>query len=438
MNLTHRLFQGPLASVCIALLFSATGELSAQSEFVAYSFPGVEQSQLSNCGPQGNLVSDSDGNFYGTTSICLAQDSAQADAVYKLSRPVPPSKAWTRTLLYKFRGGDDGAQPIAGVIFDKAGSLYGTTNAGGTFGFGTVFQLSPPTIDGEPWVETVLYSFKGAPDGESPQHIGVVVDSAGNVYGATFHGGFGTGCGPYNAGSCGVVYRLTPPAVPGGEWTETVIHRFGLSLRGNPASAPILDAKGNLYGSYGGHENFVYKLSPPASPSGAWGFRMLYSFGSSEGVSQGSLTFHGPGFLYLMAAGGVVELVPPASAGGAWTQNILHVFASGGGNNQDDGYDPAWGVTFDNAGNLYGVNQDGGYKGQFGTPCDPAYCGSVFELSPPASGTGAWTETTLHLFGGPDGNHPTSAPFFYSNGVLYGVTQTGGKGGSGVLYGIVK
>ena len=248
---------------------------------------------------------------------------------------MPPSKAWAKTTLYTFSGGSDGAGPMAGVIFDKAGNLYGTTNMGGTFGFGTVFQLSPPAIAGDRWTESILYNFKGAPDGESPQNSGVVFDPEGNLYGATFRGGVGTAC-------CGVVYQMKPPLVPGGVWTETVIHRFAASFRGFPAGILVLDAKANLYGGYDGFPSFVFRLSPPASRRQRLGLsNAVHTFPNQEFVSSpGSLTFHGDGALYLMADNGVVELVPPAEPEGAWVQNILHTFGS------IEGTNPVWGIIF--------------------------------------------------------------------------------------------
>src|SRR5205807_10152350 len=105
-------------------------------------------------------------------------------------------------VIYRF-GGIDGTLPYAGhLVYDSAGNLYGTTSYGGTFGNGEVFELSP-TGNGN-WTERVLYAFQGGSDGATP-YAGVVFDAAGNLYGTTGSGG--TGCSGIG---CGTVFELTP------------------------------------------------------------------------------------------------------------------------------------------------------------------------------------------------------------------------------------
>ena len=152
------------------------------------------------------------------------------------------------TVLHSFNN-TDGAYPVAGLIFDAVGNLYGTTDGGGnfggncgTYGCGTVFELSPNGSGG--WTEKVLYSFSNnGTDGANPI-AGLVRDAAGNLYGTTDGGG-----GPYNSGT---VFELTPQA--GGGWTEKVLHSFSFFHGRSPEAGLILDAAGNLYGttSYGG------------------------------------------------------------------------------------------------------------------------------------------------------------------------------------------
>jgi uncharacterized repeat protein (TIGR03803 family) len=100
----------------------------------------------------GRVISDAEGNLYGTTAF---GGTSGAGIVFELTKPGVPG-SWTETILYNFTGGNDGSQPWAGVIFDSAGNLYGTTYLGGTSNSGTVYQLAPPAQQGGSWTETVL------------------------------------------------------------------------------------------------------------------------------------------------------------------------------------------------------------------------------------------------------------------------------------------
>src|SRR5262249_64038 len=124
--------------------------------------------------PQGLLAFDAAGNIYGTTG---AGGSASQGTVYMLMRN-QQSFGWSETILHSFAGGTaDGANPIAGVVLDAAGNVYGTTSQGGTAGLGTVFMLTPQP-DGT-WLETVLYSFLGGNDASTP-NSSLSIDAAGN------------------------------------------------------------------------------------------------------------------------------------------------------------------------------------------------------------------------------------------------------------------
>ena len=117
----------------------------------------------------------------------------------------------------------DGGQPEAGLIFDAAGNLYGTTYLGGGSGScggvdcGSVFKLAS-NPDGS-WTETTLHSFTGGTDGGRP-FAGLVFDAAGNLYGTTQTGGDSGFCG---GDGCGVVFKLAPTS---SGWSETVLHSF--------------------------------------------------------------------------------------------------------------------------------------------------------------------------------------------------------------------
>jgi len=127
------------------------------------------------------------------------------------------------TTLYSFTGQNgDGGSPQCNLAKGPGGVLYGTTYYGGTASLGTVFELTPPAAAGGAWTETVLYSFTGQNgDGSFPRN-GVAVASSGVLYGTTDNGG----AGPCQLG-CGTAFSLTPPASPGGAWTESVLHKFG-------------------------------------------------------------------------------------------------------------------------------------------------------------------------------------------------------------------
>jgi uncharacterized repeat protein (TIGR03803 family) len=419
-----------LGAVFFAMLFAVSGLAIGQSEFLAYSFPSGKSVPPHGCSPQGNLAADSAGNMYGTASCGGAFNFG---VVYELARPVPPKKQWIQTVLYSFTGGTDGGSPEGALTIDAAGNLYGTTNGGGTSGLGVVFEVSPPAAVG-PWTETVLHSFQGGPgDGATPGMAGVIFDQSGNLYGVTRLGGNETHpeCDP----GCGVVYELMPPATPGAAWTENVVHYFGGAPASAPEGTPIFDGKGSLYGMTA--SGAIYRLIPPTSEGDAWTYRVLDNIGFTAGGTEGSLTFHngrlyGIGFAGQYSLGDVFELVPP-TAGGSWTLNILHSFTGG-----SDGIaaDALGNVVFDKAGNLYGTTLYGG-----GNDCQPGFsgCGTVFELSPPSAEGGSWTERILHSFNAyaNDAEEPSGGLIFAKNGVLFGVTNSGGTDTQGAVYGVV-
>jgi uncharacterized repeat protein (TIGR03803 family) len=151
--------------------------------------------------------------------------------------------------LHSFGKHHDGGDPLGGLIIDTRGVLYGTTAGGGDSGFGTVFELSPPSAGETRWTETVLYSFTGGiNDGATPTG-GVIMDPNGVLYGTTCCGG-GVGYG------AGTVFKLSPPAAGETQWTETVLHSFtGGNDGGLPTGDLIMDSNGALYGMTAGSGN---------------------------------------------------------------------------------------------------------------------------------------------------------------------------------------
>jgi uncharacterized repeat protein (TIGR03803 family) len=200
-----------------------------------------------------DLISDASGALYGTTS---GRGAESMGTVFKLS---PTKDGWTMVTLYSFRGGDDGAYPEAGLVFDRAGTLYGTTGGGGKDGMGTVFKLTPTETG---WDEKVIHIFhQPDPNNEGMLPMaGLTVDAAGTLYGTTGAGGI--------LGE-GTIFTLTPSE---DKWTYRVLYSF--SGRDGDGAAPnsrlVFGTSGELYGTtrYGGvasrfgGKGTVFRLAP--------------------------------------------------------------------------------------------------------------------------------------------------------------------------------
>jgi len=310
-------------------------------------------------------------------------------------------------VLYSFQGGTgDGEYPAGGVVFDKAGNLYGATTDGGgecpPAQCGTVFQLAPPVQNGDPWTETVLYIFKGNGSGDGNTPAGsVIIDSAGNLYGTTAYGGTGKCVLLGTKVGCGTVYELSPPTQKGGAWTETVLYSFPTPKQGYlPTGNLLFDSAGNLYGAT--------------------------MFGGGYGTSCDP---------YYQYCGAVFELSPPKKEGGKWTEKVLHGFEGmKAGLLIGDGANPNGGLVLDSKGAIYGTTYTGGFQ----CPHDSGQgCGTVFKLAPPTrKGGSGWKETQLHRFNrySSDGGYPQAGVLIYKGPHLRGTTLSGGSGGSGTVF----
>ncbi|MBZ5572513.1 MAG: hypothetical protein LAO09_11630 [Acidobacteriia bacterium] len=206
-------------------------------------------------GPIGGLVLDAFGNLYGTTCCFGPQNGGTA---FELS---PFLDSWTYTLVYAFDssdGSNDAINPDAILVFDEAGNLYGTATAGGNFGRGAVFELSQ--VSGK-WTEEILHSFAGGRDGATPM-ASLVLDNAGNLYGTTYEGGNVKEACPQG---CGTIFELSPSF--DGQWTERGFRFPGDAKLGAQPTAPlVIDGVGNLYGTAirGGNESrgVIFRVKP--------------------------------------------------------------------------------------------------------------------------------------------------------------------------------
>jgi uncharacterized repeat protein (TIGR03803 family) len=379
--------------------------------------------------PQASLIFDQTGNLYGTTSMGGEENSG---TVFQLT----PNQngEWTEHVLYSFcsqTSCTDGSQPLAGLIFDQVGNLYGTTESGGAYhNGGTVFQLAPNQNGG--WTESVLYNFcsqTNCDDGEVPR-AGLVFDRAGNLYGTTAYGG------GYGVSGGGTIFQLTPSQ--NGSWAEHVLYIFCSRTNCTDGSQPfaglIFDQAKNLYGTtlYGYDDlGTVFRLTP--SPGGDWTERVLHQFCSWRECADGltpsaGLIFDQAGNLYgttesggAQYGGTVFQLIP--NQNGGWIEHVLHRFCSR--TKCADGVGPHAGLIFDRAGNLFGTTEAGGAK-NFGT---------VFQLTP--NQNGEWTEHVLHDFADKPGAYPAAGLILDKTGNLYGTTQGDGNMTLGSVFEII-
>ncbi|HYL11567.1 MAG TPA: choice-of-anchor tandem repeat GloVer-containing protein [Terriglobales bacterium] len=384
---------GKIAAAFFVLVWATGAATQAQTFTVLYSFTGPSDGAV----PFAGLLRDAVGNLYSTTNVGGAFPSP-GGTVFKVD------SSGNETVLYSFMGGSDGCRPQAALVMDQARNLYGpTTGGGGACGFGTVFKLDsfgnlavlhsftcseglgpggPPLVmdtAGNLYGTTpgnlnngcgfgtvfkldtsgnyiVLHTFTGGSDGGSPS--GVIMDTAGNLYGATFFGG---------ASVFGTIFRIDTS----GNFTV---------LYGGSGGGPLLrDQAGNLYGnsssgtgaSGGGA---VFRLDTLGN------YTVLYNFTSLSNPS--ALIMDKAGNLYgTTQLGGSFSNCNPTNSFGCGTvfkldtlgnYTVLHSFTGG-----SDGFYPFGGLVMDTAGNLYGTASEGGFVS---SNC-PGGCGTVFKLT---------------------------------------------------------
>jgi uncharacterized repeat protein (TIGR03803 family) len=307
--------------------------------------------------PIGGLVRDGVGNLYGTTvggGVAGNQGGAGGNGVvFRLSPPEGGGTAWTETVLYAFKGtgagGDDGSLPSAGVTLGKGGVLYGTTEAGGllgitagcpwTDGCGTAFKLTQAK-GGKTWTESLLFEFGATPQSGASPGSALIVSATGALYGSTAFGGADSS-GFINRG---VIFGLAPPASASGPWTETILKTMTQSpdFLGEPVGDLTADSAGALYGA-------ALVFGPPG---------------------QGGILTNG---------GGIFKLTPPATVGGAWGYTALHTFTGDSGDFCRTGCNPYSGVHVGKNGVITGTTIAGGTHPMPPTNDGP---GVVFQLVP--------------------------------------------------------
>jgi uncharacterized repeat protein (TIGR03803 family) len=342
-------------------VFELTPSGNSWTETVLYSFCSESQCADGST-PYAGLIVDAKGNFYGTTQQGGAHGSG---TVFELTHS---GTAWSETVLYSFCsvfGCADGGNPVASLVFDTKGNLYGTAQQGGNDENGVVFEL---VNSGSGWNETVLYSFcaaSGCADGSWPE-AGLIFDKTGNLYSTAWQGG-NHACQDPSFDGCGLVFELSPPRNGTGPWTEKVLHIFCSAVNctdgHNPEAGLIFDSQGNLYGA-------------------------TFSGGNTSSECGGNR--YGCGLVF--------ELIPVTGGPGPWAETVLHTFTVG------DGYWPASRVAFDRTGNLYGATSS-----------------TVFQLTPTL---GSWNETVLWNI-----NETVYIPgwLLLEKNTLYGVTTEGGS-----------
>jgi len=307
----------------LALLMSIVPVAGAQAQprlTVIHNFGGGAD----GANPQATLVADGFGALYGTTASGGAHNRG---TVFKIVRALVDG-AWTATILHDFTGQNDGAFPDARLLLDGSGNLYGTTSGGGAARSGVAFELSR-NRHGQ-WIETVLHAFgSGQDDAAFPEH-GLVMDSAGVLYGSGLGGHFGFGA----------VFKLVGG---GGGWTETTLHSFDL-FDGYRPNDVLLDGSGSLFattkfGAGSGSRGVAFSLTP--APGGGWTETTIHPFtGSQDGDAplSGLLLGRGGALFGTTSLGGnfgwgtVFELKP--AGGGTWTEVLLHAFSGGADGSQ--------------------------------------------------------------------------------------------------------
>ena len=370
--------------------------------------------------PSASLIQASDGNLYGTTQ---AGGSGGGGTVFRISNLLGPP---IESVVHNFSGGSDGAGPAASLIQASDGNLYGTTELGGANNAGTVFRISD--LSGTP-TEMVIYSFRGSSDGGDPQ-ASLIEASDGNLYGTTIFGGL-SNC-VISGGTCGTVFKISNLS---GTPTESVIYSFTGGSDGALPAAPLIEASdGDLYGTTQGggiYDCRTIQLNPigcgtvfkirnlSTSPIES----VIYSFtGESDGESpQAALLQASDGNLYGTIPGAAFGVFKISNFSTSPSFSVVYTFKGG-----NDGAYPVASLIQASDGALYGTTVNGGIGfGGIGF-------GTIFKITNPATSP---AESVVYRFTGEfDGAFPESSLIQASDGKLYGTTPQGGSADAGVVF----
>ncbi|MGQ0568133.1 MAG: choice-of-anchor tandem repeat GloVer-containing protein [Armatimonadota bacterium] len=394
---------GPIGSLLV-LAYSSFVAAASVDHAIVYSFKGSVPSGLGDgAAPRAGLVAGDDGVLYGTTSgggANLAGESG-AGTIFRITT------SGTETVLYSFGAtAGDGSRPGAGLTKAPDGNLYGTTEAGGAYGNGTVFRITP----GGEYVQ--LHSFGSVPtDGANPGRNRLTWAGDGYLYGMTAQGGANRN----EASGDGTIFRVRA------DGAYEVIYSFGETSEDGrlPASALTPTPDGYFYGTTTRGGNYskgsVFRLKPGGEPE------IVYSFGGCPGDPANptdALTLAPDGNLY-----GTSTLGGPKNSGTIFVLtpsgqlSVLHAVGVGSSANVAS---PQGGVAIGSDGNFYATAAVGGAHNS----------GAAFMLSP----QGTYTE--LYAFGSqPDDGEVPDGQLVELDGLgFYGITQGGGTGSAGTVF----
>jgi uncharacterized repeat protein (TIGR03803 family) len=336
------------------------------AEKVLYAFQGCFYGDGGT--PIAPVVIDRRGNLYGTAGVWGLDCYYPGGVVFELKPN--PNGSWNEFIIFNFYTSRYVSCPCSAVTFDSVGHLFGTADGQAYFPDGGVFELEP--VSSFNWRQLLPHTFLGGSDG-SGGNGPIVFDTAGNLYSTTEEGG---------TNLLGDVFKLMPSGSTFG-WPETVLYSFRGGTDGAyPTGGVVFDAAGNLYGTSGGGvygNGTVFKLT--SNPDGSWSESVLYSFqgGSDASHPNSTVTFDAEGNLYGTAGGGAHghgAVFKLTRSGDQWTESVVYSFTGG-----LDGDTPSGGVILDNGGNLYGTTQ---YGGAYPNCHDgPPFCGGVaYEITP--------------------------------------------------------
>jgi uncharacterized repeat protein (TIGR03803 family) len=356
-----------IALVMLGQPIAAMATGTSPTESVIYSFRGSSDGAT----PAAALLADRTGALYGTT----ANGGHGLGTVFMLE---PSHTGYSESILYRFQGGSDGSHPYSTLITDASGALYGTTRKGGTYHEGTAFKL---TRSASGYSETVIHAFGAKGDGIQPI-AGLVRDDAGNLYGTAWSGRRGgavfqltpTGSGYTET----IAYQFAEPS-EGEDLVGGVIRTPNGTIFGSSAEGGT-DNDGSIFAlspsASGYHETFEYPLSLETGTN-SWSAPILDGAGNLY-----TTTIANGGCIRQCYSGTVIKLTPSAST---YTESTIHVFR--GGHGGADGAIPEAPLLLENAGVLYGTTSAGGRGGpRCPSSGYPTGCGTVFRLTPSGDG----------------------------------------------------